>query len=114
MHEDFSKFIKSNWVVDVDWCESVCSFFENLKKWNKEVFGNPCYMKEQLYHRIYGINAKITSIGPLEYLEKIRSNLWCELEKILSREEVMWLHSWATWYKQGDCNMRYFHSMANG
>ena len=47
-------------------------------------------------------------------LENMRSDLWVDLEEVLVQEEIMWLQrSRCNWYKDGDKNTRYFHSMAN-
>jgi len=115
MHEEFKSFVQTRWGVKDDWCGSVKQFTEDLRLWNKEVFGNIFYMKDILYQRLDIINTKMASIGISENLDKLRGELWSELEKLLAREEVIWLqYSKATWYVDGDRNTKYFHAVANG
>ncbi|KAI9085729.1 hypothetical protein K1719_032335 [Acacia pycnantha] len=104
--KDFQEFVKVNWSVSQDWNESVSVFKQKASSWNRELFGD---------RRIEGVNNKIASLRTTERLEKIRCDLWCELETILSQQELMWRqYSRMQWYVHGDRNSWYFHSVAKG
>ncbi|KAI9085719.1 hypothetical protein K1719_032325 [Acacia pycnantha] len=106
LRKDFQEFVKANSSVSQDWNESVSVFKQKATSWNREVFGD---------RRIEGVNNKIASLGTTERLEKIRCDLWCELETISSQEELMWRqYSRMQWYVHGDRNSWYLHSVANG
>ncbi|XP_028769504.1 uncharacterized protein LOC114726963 [Neltuma alba] len=103
-----------NWVKLPNWTSSVSSFTEKLRQWDREVYGNINRKKDHLYRQLDDLNRKIAAIGWSEHLEKLRNELWMELEEILSQEEVMWIQfSRCKWYHHGDRNTRYFHSMAS-
>lgn len=54
--------------------------------------------------------------GQLTYNQLLlRSNITCELLKILEEEELYWFkRSHETWLHKGDINTDYFHKVANG
>ncbi|XP_028790082.1 uncharacterized protein LOC114746054 [Neltuma alba] len=113
LHEEFGNFVKDNWAMKGDWNSDVHDFKAALSRWNVQVFGHVQRTKGKLYRRLEGLSRKSALSGLPENLERIQKELWYELEKILSKEELMWQqYSRAQWFLQGDRNSRYFHIRA--
>ena len=58
----------------------------------------------------------LKSEGPLtNELASLRAPKKMELEELLLREEVHWRQIFRVkWAKEGDCNFKFFHIIANG
>ncbi|RVW91061.1 Transposon TX1 uncharacterized 149 kDa protein [Vitis vinifera] len=86
-----------------------------LKDWNKNTFG-------MLKERKTTILDEIANIDAIEQEGALSSNLAAqrvirkgELEELILREEIHWRQkAKVKWVKDGDCNSKLFHKVANG
>lgn len=60
-----------------------------VRKWNREVFGDIFERKSGLMRRLEEVDNQIASNNSLE-LDKLRSKIWGEYEKVLQQEELLW------------------------
>ena len=86
-----------------------------LKYWNKNTFGMLKESKKTILDEIDNIDANdqegalSSALGAQRVVRK-----W-ELEKIILREEIRWRQKTKIkWVKDGDCNSKLFHKVANG
>lgn len=60
-----------------------------VRKWNREVFGDIFERKSGLMRRLEEVDNQIASNNSIE-LDKLRSKIWGEYEKVLQQEELLW------------------------
>lgn len=87
---------------------------EDLKKWNREVFGNINVRVEQALEELRFLDGKegenLRSSEDIVRREAVR----VELRRLLISEEICWRQkSRIQWLKEGDNNKNFFHKMAN-
>jgi len=86
---------------------------EDLKKWNKEVFGNLAFKKSLLFE-LFGLDVKEGILGLLHEDHARRTQVKGEIKVLASMEETFWRQkSRALYVKEGDNNARFFHRLAN-
>ena len=86
----------------------------NLKKWNKEEFGDLALRKKNLLIELMGLDAREELLG-LSNEDKLRRiQLKGDIEQLASLEEISWRQkSRALYVKEGDNNTRFSHRIAN-
>ncbi|KAF7823597.1 reverse transcriptase [Senna tora] len=85
-------------------------FYEDVKVWNRKVFGNIFEEKCKLYARLQGIQRQL-DMGPSKSLNILQTQLWNEYEDTLNQEELFWKQkSRCQWIIEGDRNTRFYHT----
>ncbi|RVW86011.1 Transposon TX1 uncharacterized 149 kDa protein [Vitis vinifera] len=87
----------------------------NLKEWNKVSFGELNERKKNILNDLANFDA-IEQVGGLTSELLVQRTLRKgELEELILREEIHWRQKGRVkWVKEGDCNSKFFHKVANG
>lgn len=108
-HGDFSNQVKHSWAAASSWDENLARLTENLKWWNKEIFGHIFKRKHRIFKRLEGINIVLLN-GPNDRLICLKQDLWNEYNMIKAHEECYWFQqAKSKWVTMGDQNTRFFH-----
>ena len=87
---------------------------EDLKKWNKEEFGDLAFKKQCLLSELLGLDAKEDILGLSLEDQACQTQVKGEIEVLASLEETFWRQkSRALFMEEGDNNMHFFHRLAN-
>ena len=82
----------------------------DLKKWNREVFGDLAFRKKNLLTELMGLDAREESVGLSNEDQHRRIRLKGDIEHLASLEEISWRQkSRALFVNEGDNNTRFFH-----
>ena len=90
-HDEFNNFVKSSWAMTRSWDENVHCFVENVKEWNKEVFGDLNKKKKRLLRRLDILDRRLGMSRNKREIENEIYGVWRHLEEVLGQEEIMWL-----------------------
>jgi hypothetical protein len=109
-HENFRQLLQENWIRGRDFVDLLSNLTNNLKVWNKEVFGNIFKRKKELLARLNGIQNS-PNYGYSNFLENLENELQHQLTTTLYQEECLWYQkSRGKWITDGDRNTKYYHS----
>ncbi|KAL7171208.1 hypothetical protein ACSBR2_035953 [Camellia fascicularis] len=109
-HPTFPEVVQLSWLnKDFKLLEAINNFTQNVKTWNREVFGNIFKRKRNLLARIEGIQKNQAQVFShnLHILEK---DLLKQFNSTFFQEEILWFQkSRNKWLTLGDNNTRFFH-----
>ena len=87
---------------------------KDLKKWNKEEFGDLAFRKKCLLSDLLGLDAKEDLLGLSQEEQTRRIQIKGEIAHLASWEEISWRQkSRILFVKEGDNNTCFFHQVAN-
>ena len=90
------------------------AFKQDLKKWNKEEFGDLAFRKKCLLAELMGLDAKEEFLGLSNAEQSHRTQVKGDIVALVALEETFWRQkSRALYVKEGDNNTRFFHRLAN-
>jgi hypothetical protein len=108
-HENFQQILQENWTRGRDLVFLLNNLTDNLKVWNKEVFGNIFKRKKELLARLNGIQNS-PNYGYSNFLDSLEKELQDQLATTLYQEECLWYQkSRGNWIADGDKNTNYYH-----
>ena len=87
---------------------------KDLKKWNKEEFGDLAFRKKCLLAELLGLDAKEDLRGLSNEEDSHQTQVKGDIAALATLEETFWRQkSCALFVKEGDNNTRFFHRLAN-
>ncbi|CAN1120865.1 Transposon TX1 uncharacterized 149 kDa protein [Linum perenne] len=104
----FNVVLSNKWNAGSDLPKALADINDDLRTWNKRVFGNIAYRKKRLTEELKLADAWVSS-NPSEFNRQKESAIRSKLELVLSQEEMLWVQkSRANWVIEGDRNTRFF------
>ena len=86
----------------------------DLKKWNREEFGDLAFRKKNLLTELMDLDAREELLGLLNEDQLLQIQLKGDIEQLASLEEISWRQkSQALYVKEGENNTRFFHRLTN-
>lgn len=86
---DFQNFIKRAWKKGINWVERIGGLHQELRNWNKTVFGDIFRKKQKLICNLQSISQKLSRSGLIE-LEETQLHIWEQYRDALRQEELLW------------------------
>lgn len=108
-HVEFKDLLLSSWQRDVSTPEALSRLRIQLKRWNKEIFGDVQVRKERLMNEIKALQDVLEHSQTDDMLRK-EEELIKEFEVVLEQEEMVWFQkSREKWIALGDRNTSFSH-----
>lgn len=117
-HKSFNEIISSWWNI-YGWAayrflQKLKFIKQNLKKWNKDVFGSLTQQKTALSQQIERLDIEESALGLSKEDLRLRNKLKEELLDIVYKEEISWKQkSRLHWLEHGDANTSFFHKVSD-
>ena len=118
LHEDCINLIRNTWNTSIFGCPMYILSYklkilkQNLKTWNKNVFGNVHDHVSLAEQAVQTIHDHIDSSDPTNNLNQQKLD-HINLDQALARQEAFWKEKSKTkWHIEGDRNATYFHRLA--
>lgn len=114
-HKDFREFVTTAWPpLSVNLHEAISIFWERLKIWNRDVYGNLFHTKRRYEARLMGIQKALEAM-PSRFLGNLEDKLVQEYGNVLRQEETLWRQrNHLNWLAEGERNSRLFHKSLAG
>jgi len=116
LHPDCEDFIANCWQTRVIGCpmfvltKKLKLLKENLRTWNREVFGNAHQFVREAEQNLHNIQNQLQTVTPTDSLLILEKAAQCELDKALERQECFWQEkAKVSWHLEGDRNTAFFH-----
>ncbi|XP_061345139.1 uncharacterized protein LOC133290994 [Gastrolobium bilobum] len=108
-HPDFERLMEDKWHSDMEINGMLSNFIPQLKRWNRDVYGNINNRKRNLVNRIVEVQRHREN-GEDPGLQQLEDLLQNDLNITLEQEELMWFQkSRHDWIADGDKNTRFYH-----
>lgn len=88
-YSEFGKFVEDQWNFKGYMSESLSTLTDDLKEWNKSIFGHIISRKRKLLHKLSVIQKQM-DISGTNLLATHEIELRQELEDVLRHEEILW------------------------